>query len=149
MNFKSRSLLMLSFLIVTPLVTFVLLVLKGLPSFAAEHTLEVLVWVFSSTWAPALMAGALLASIVSAVSKETGYFHRPYDFGRCFSLGAIVGAVSEALATWGYRALTHHPFSDFWIAGAMISGCLSGSFLTAFFLRSPADVPSKPVSGKR
>jgi hypothetical protein len=137
MNTKSRSFLMLSFLAVTPLVTLLLLWMKGLPTFAVEHVGEVLIWVYGVTWVPALLAGTLLAVIVSTVSKETDYFHRPYDFGRCFSLGAIVGALTEALATWGYRALTHHPFSDFWIAGAIISGCLSGACLTAFFLRTP------------
>ena len=100
--------------------------------------MEILIWVYEMTWAPALHAGLLLGFTVLSVIQRTPYFHRPYDFGRSFSLGAVAGAIAQALATWLYRTLTRHPFSDFWIAGAMIAGCLAGAFLTAFFLRKAA-----------
>ncbi len=125
---------MLSFTLLTPLVTFLMLWARGLPNFAQGYFLTVVFWVYSVTWAPALLAGALLAAVVYGVIRRTDYFHKPYDFGRCFSLGAITGSLAEALSTWAYRELIHHPFSDFWIAGAMISGCLVGAGLTAWLL---------------
>jgi len=129
-----------AFFVLAPFMTFILLWLKGLPSFASPA--QVLAWVYGVTWAPALLAGVLLAAVVSTVVQRTAYFQRPYDFGRCFSLGAIVGALTQASATWIYRGLTHHPFSDFWIAGAMIAGCLSGAILTPIILYWP---PLRPT----
>ena len=118
-----------------PTVTFILLWLKGLPLFAEGHMGRVLIWSYEVTWLPAAGAGILLALGVWIATRRTLYFYYPYDFGRSFSLGAVLGALLQAMATWLYRLLIHHPFSDFWIAGAMIAGCLSGAFLTAFFLR--------------
>jgi len=123
-----------SFLILAPLTTFLLIVLKGLPAFAASQLGEVLIWVYTVTWIPALLAGALLGGLVVMSAARTSYFHQPYDFGRSLSLGAIAGALAEALATWTYRAVSHRLFSDFWIAGAMITGCLAGGVIAAAFL---------------
>jgi hypothetical protein len=129
---KIKFLLIGSFSLLTPLVTFLLLWAKGLPDFAS--TGQVFVWAYAVTWVPALVAGVLLAVIVCGVIQRTPYFHNPYDFGRCFSLGAISGALTEAFTTFVYRAVTRHPFSDFWIAGAMIAGCLSGAALVPLIL---------------
>jgi hypothetical protein len=123
-----------SYWAVFPAVTFILLWLKGLPSFTQGRLGRVIVWSYE--------AGMLLALVVWIIVRRTKYFHQPYDFGRCFSLGAVLGAVIQALSTWLYRFLTHHPFSDFWIAGAMIAGCLTGAFLTAFFLRRASHSPT-------
>jgi hypothetical protein len=138
MTRKQQALLTLLFFALTPLTTFILIWLRGLPSFAADRMGEVIVWVYGVTWVPAILAAVLLTAIVSVTTGKTGFFHRPYDFGRCFSLGAISGALTEALATWSYRAVSRHAFSDFWVAGAMIAGCLAGAFLTAAVLSSGA-----------
>jgi hypothetical protein len=122
------------FLATAPLTTFVLLVLKGLPDFAASHQGEVLLWVYTVTWKPALLAGVLLGGVVVTIVSRTRSFHQPFDFGRSLSLGAVVGALAEALATGLYRALSHRMFSDFWIAGAMIAGCLAGGLIVAAVL---------------
>jgi hypothetical protein len=132
MTLRRRLQLLLGFMLVTPLITFLLIWMRGLPDFAQNHVPIVLGWVFSVTWVPAMLSGGLLTAILAAVIRRGGYFHKPYDFGRCFSLGAISGALAEAAATGAYRAITDHPFSDFWIAGAMISGCLAGGFLVAW-----------------
>ncbi len=121
--------------ILGPLVTFGLLLLKGLPSFALAHMLAVLLWAFAVTWIPALGAGLLLSALLLGLRGRLGYFTKPYDFGRCFSLGAIAGAIVEALSTLVYRTLSHRPFSSFWIAGAAIAGCLAGAVVTAWVLR--------------
>jgi len=125
----------LSFLILSPLITLGLLILKGLPSFTAGHNLQLVLWVYQVTWVPALMSGILLSFVLAAIRPWMNFFTRPYDFGRCFSLGAISGALAEAFCTWTYRALSHRPFSSFWIAGAMISGALAGAGITAVLLR--------------
>jgi hypothetical protein len=125
----------LAFLILSPFITLVLLYLKGLPSFTVGHNLELVLWVYQVTWVPALMSGLVLALALAAIRPWIAYFTRPYDFGRCFSLGAIAGALAEALCTWVYRAMSHRPFSSFWIAGAMISGALTGAGITAALLR--------------
>src|SRR5439155_106446 len=113
---------------------FVLLILKGLPTFAESHLLDVVLWVYSVTWIPALLAGILLSAVVVPTVSRTRYFHQPYDFGRCLSLGAIVGSIVEALATLLYRSVSHHLFSGFWIAGATIAGCLSGASVVTLWL---------------
>jgi len=130
--FPIQAALAVFFVVLAPLTTFLLLWLKGLPPFAQAGV--ILLWVYSVSWIPALLAGLLLASLLFTLMNRTGYFHRPYDFGRSFSLGAISGALSEALSTWLYRAVSHRPFSDFWIAGAMIAGCLTGALLVSILL---------------
>jgi hypothetical protein len=132
-----------SFLLLSPLCTFGLLFLKGLPAFAAGHTFEVLVWVYQVTWMPALSSGLLLAGVLIAIRPWLPFFIRPYDIGRSFSLGAVTGALAEALSTWGYRTLSHRPFSSFWIAGAMIAGFLTGAGLTATLFARLAKRPVK------
>jgi len=119
----------LTFLIFAPLVSFVLLVIKGLPHFAIDHPIDVLVWVYQATSLPALVSGGLLAAVLAGVQPRIGFFTEPYDFGRCFSLGAIAGALAEAFSTAAYRALTHHPFSGFLIAEAMIAGAITGAVI--------------------
>ncbi len=114
------------FVLLTPFITFCLLLLKGLPSFAVAHAFETLLWVYQITWIAGLLAGAMMAGGVSVTVSRTGFFHRPYDFGRSFSLGAILGALCQGLATGLYRVVVHKPFSSFWIAGAMLAGCLTG-----------------------
>ena len=143
MNRKQHVLLALLFFLLTPLLTFVLLYLRGLPEFAAGHLEGVVIWVFGVTWIPALWASVLLTVIVSGITRRTDYFHQPFDFGRSFSLGAIAGALTEAVATGSYRTITHHPFSDFWIAGAMISGCLVGAGLVPLVLSLRRPTKSK------
>src|SRR5581483_2206357 len=91
------------FLAFAPLCTFVLLFLKGLPHFATGHEWDVVVWVYQTTWAPALASGLLLAGALRGVRPWRSYFTQPYDIGRCFSFGAIVGALAEACATGVYR----------------------------------------------
>ena len=131
----------LGFLIVSPLATFGLLVLRGLPSFAASHLLDVLAWVFEVTWIPALLSGAILFLILQMLRPRLNYFTEPFDFGRCFSLGAIAGALAEALSTGVYRTVSHRPFSSFWIAGAMLAGSLAGALIVTAVLRNVAAIP--------
>ena len=131
------------FVLLAPLATFVLLMLKGLPPFAMAHLGQVLLWVYQVSWIAALVAGVLLGTLVAEVTARTSYFDRPYDFGRCFSLGAIGGALSEALATWLYRALSHRPFSTFWIAGAVMAGCLSGGLIVSVVLSRKSATASR------
>jgi len=133
--------LALSFWAMTPLTTFVLLWLKGFPTFADSHLGQVMVWVYEVTWAPSLLSAVILALLVLLIIKRTEYFHRPYDFGRCFSLGAILGAGAHAGSTWLYRSITQHPFSGFWLAGALIAGSLTGAFLCSFYLRHASTPP--------
>jgi len=127
--------LALLFTVVAPLATFVLLAAKGLPAFTAFKTWEVMLWVYQVTWMPALLSGIILGVTTARVTSVTGYLHQPYDVGRCLSVGAIVGALAEALITSSFRIATHHPFSAFWIAGATIAGCVTGGVLTAIVLR--------------
>jgi hypothetical protein len=122
--------------LLSPLVTFGLIIFKGLPSFAVGHLLDVFVWVYQVTWIPALLSGLLLWFVLIGLRPWLLFFIEPYDFGRCFSLGAVVGAGVEALSTWGWRAVSHHPFSGFWIAGATISGSVAGAILMPAFLRN-------------
>jgi len=124
-----------SFLIFTPFVTFVLIAVKGLPSFAIGHEIDVFLWVYQVTWLPALVSGVLFSSVLVGVKPWMGFFIQPYDFGRCFSLGAITGALAEAISTWAYRALTQHPFSSFWIAGSTIAGTLAGAVIAPVLFR--------------
>jgi hypothetical protein len=144
-QFPLRAVLTGSFLLLTPLVTYLLILMKGIPEFATNQQGQVLIWVYAVTWVPSLLAGLLLSGVVSMFIQKNGYFHKPYDFGRCFSLGAIAGAISEAIATAFYRAVTHHPFSDFWLAGAMIAGCLSGAVLTSIILAGVSKRSQKTV----
>jgi len=122
------------FVILVPLVTLGLLMMKGLPSFTNGYEAEVVVWVYRLTWLPGFLSGGLLALVLISLRSRIYYFIRPYDLGRCFSLGAITGAVAEAFSTWAYRAISHHPFSSFWIAGAIIAGAVTGSALTSLVL---------------
>jgi len=126
--------LLLLFSAGSPLAMFGLLVTKGLPSFAAVQTWQAFLWVYQVTWMPALLAGVLMASLTVVLTARSPYFHQPFDFGRSFSLGAICGALFEAFATWLFRWITHHPFSQFWIAGSTIAGCLAGGISVSFLL---------------
>ena len=123
-----------SFVVLSPLMTFVLLLFKGLPPFAAGHTFDVVEWIYQTTWLVALMSGLWLSLVLTGIRSWLHFFIQPYDFGRCFSLGAVSGALAQAFSTWVYRALSHRPFSSFWIADAMIAGALAGSGITAFLL---------------
>lgn len=134
--------MIVSFVLGIPLMTYALLALKGLPAFAVPHQLDVMAWVFRVTSMAALLAGFLVSILVWTMINSTGFFTRPYDFGRCFSLGAITGAFAEALSTWMYGQLSHRPFSNFWIAGATIAGCLVGSFTTAIALARSKKLPT-------
>jgi uncharacterized membrane protein len=124
------------------LTTYALIILKGLPSFALSDPLTVLSWIFHVTWMAALLAGFLVAALVWKIVQETPAFTQPYDFGRCFSLGAVVGALAEAVSTWCYRYFSHRPFSSFWIAGATIAGCLIGALTTAVVLARRKNLPA-------
>jgi hypothetical protein len=127
-----------------PLATFALLAMRGLPSFAVFKTWEVFLWVCQVTWVPAVISGVILGGVTGSVGSRSAYLHYPYDLGRCFSVGAIVGALGEAFSTALFRRLTHHPFSGFWIAGATISGCIVGGLLTALILRLQATKNGPP-----
>lgn len=143
MKIRHLGALILGFLGLSPLVTFGLLWAKGLPDFAAGHLDQVVLWVYSMTWAPALLTGIVLAALVYWIVGETKYFHQPYDFGRSFSLGAVLGCIVQGGATLGYRALTLYPLSDFWVAGALIGGCLTGALLVPLILsRTSSRLPT-------
>jgi len=124
----------LGFVVLVPLYTYLLLFLKGLPSFAAPHPIAVAVWVYESTWLAALISGLLASAVLSVIVGGTPYFHEPFDFGRCFSLGGIAGALTEMPATWLHRAMSHRPHSDFWMAGASMAGFLAGATLIPLLL---------------
>jgi hypothetical protein len=125
----------LGFVVLVPLYTYLLLAIKGLPDFANSHQVEVVTWLFQSTWLAALASGLVVSVAVSVIVSQTPYFHDPFDFGRCFSLGAVLGALAEAPATYLVRALSHRPYSDFWMAGAMMAGFLAGGTLIPLLLR--------------
>jgi hypothetical protein len=124
----------ISFLVLSPLMTYGLLIGKGLPSFAVDHLWTVLVWVYQVTWIPALLSGLSLSLVLTGIRSRVLFFIRPYDFGRCLSLGVVLGALTEAASTWGYRLISHRPFSSFWIAGAMISGALAAAIIVPVLL---------------
>jgi hypothetical protein len=135
----------LGFLLLVPLYTDILLVLKGLPGFAASHPMDVVVWVYASTWLAALVSGLLVSAVATLIVRRTSYFHQPFDFGRCFSLGGIMGALAEMPATWLHRTISHRPPSDFWMAGASMAGFLAGATLIPLLLwfqsmRSPSKI---------
>src|SRR4051794_5973060 len=90
--------LTLLFSILGPLITYLLLAMRGLPSFARFEPVEVFIWVYQVTWLPAILAALLLAGAASFLTARTPYFHAPYDMGRCFSFGAITGALAEAFS---------------------------------------------------
>ncbi len=125
----------LSFLLVSPLVMLALLSLKGLPAFASEHLGEVIVWSYDITWLPALGSGLLLCLVLRGIRPWLPFFVHPYDFGRCFSLGAITGGVSQAILMVLFRAVLGRPFSGFWTAGALMAGCISGAALAPIILK--------------
>jgi len=127
--------IVLSFMLLSPLITFGMITFRGLPSFATGHLSDVLVWVYQVTWIPALLSGILLWRVLAGIKPWLFFFVEPFDFGRCFSLGAVTGAVVEALSTWGWRAISRHPFSSFWIAGATLSGSVAGAILMPALLR--------------
>ena len=124
----------LSFVVLSPLITYGLLIGKGLPSFAAGHLWDVLVFAYQMAWIPALLSGLLLSLVLAGVRPWALWFIRPYDFGRCFSLGVVSGALTQAASTWGYRIISHRPFSSFWIAGAMISGAIAAAIIVPILL---------------
>ena len=124
----------LSFMILVFFFMFGLLVLKGLPSFAADEQVTVLGWVCQVTWLPALLSGLFLSLVMIGIHPRLAFFVQPYDFGRCFSVGGIAGALAEALSTWAYRTLSQRPFSGFWIGGAMISGFFAGALIVSYLL---------------
>ena len=126
----------LVFLVVTPLITFLFLVLKGLPSFTAGHEIDALLWVYSVTGWPALLSGFLFS--ILGLRRWNAFFTHPYDIGRCVSAGLIVGAIVEGFSTHVFRILTHHPFSSFWIAGAAMAGSLTGLLTAPFLFRHSA-----------
>jgi len=126
----------LGFVVLVPLYTYSLLVLKGLPSFAESHQIDVVIWVYERTWLAAAVSGVVVSAMVSVIVRRTAYFHSPFDFGRCFSLGAVLGVLAEAPATYVHRAFSHRPYSDFWMAGAMITGALAGATLVPLVLRT-------------
>jgi hypothetical protein len=128
--------MIISFTILSPFITFGLIVFKGLPGFAANHVIDVLIWVYHVTWVPALLSGVLLWLLLRVLQPHLAFFTKPYDLGRCFSLGAISGGIADAFFTWGWRAISHHPFSSFWIAGATLSGSIAGAILLPGILRT-------------
>lgn len=117
----------LGFVVFAPLYTYILLVLRGLPAVAISHQLEVVIWVYRSTWLAALISGVVVSAFVLMVVRRTVFFFQPFDFGRCFSLSGVTGAIVEVPATCLHRTLSNRPHSDFWIAGAMMAGFLSGA----------------------
>lgn len=132
LKFKLGGIIILGFLILSPILTFFLFLVKGLPDFARARLLLVLGWVFQTTWLAALVAGVLIAAIVLATVQRTPIFIYPYDFGRCFSLGAIVGGIAEALGTYvQFFLLFHSAPSGFRLAGDIMSGCVAGAVVAA------------------
>lgn len=124
-----------SFVLAAPLVTFALLWLKGLPAFAINQPLTVLAWVYLATGVPAFLAGIFLAGAFVAVPPLRSYAAQPQEIGRGISAGAIIGSLSEALATVVYREVSRRPFSNFWIGGAMITGFIVGGLLVPLLAR--------------
>jgi len=124
----------LGFTLLVPFYTYVLLVLKGLPDFAVSHPIDVVAWVYESTWLAGLVAGLVVFAATLAIVRRTPFFHRPFDFGRCFSLGGITGALVEMPATWLHRSISHRPHSDFWMAGASMAGFLAGATVIPILL---------------
>jgi hypothetical protein len=123
-----------AFALLGPWVTLGLLALKGLPPFVHDRFGQMILWVYLETGVPALAAGLLVSSLAVSVVRRSRTFHQPYDFGRCFSLGAIVGALAHGATTFLFRLLMQRRFSSFWIGGEMIAGSLTGAAILSFVL---------------
>ncbi len=144
MKIKDRVIFALGCMVAIPLVTFLLLWIKGLPDFARGHLDQVVLFAYVETWLPALLTGAALSIVTAMIIQRTSYFHRPYDFGRSFSLGAVLGALLHGALTFLYRSLTEHVFSSFWIAGAMIAGSIVGAIGLSIILSRLARQANAP-----
>jgi hypothetical protein len=144
MTFNLRISTFLAFVLLSPLMTFVLLWMKGLPDFAEGKKGEVILWVYGMTWVPALITGLLLSVLIARIVRKINYFHKPYDVGRCLSLGAVLGATIQGLATHGYRMVQGLIFSSFWIATGAISGAIVGAIVVAVVLSRFSKVPTSP-----
>ncbi|MFA5976281.1 MAG: hypothetical protein WC859_08995 [Elusimicrobiota bacterium] len=88
-----------------------------------------------TNWLATLVGGGLLWAVSVFLARRTTYFHQPYDFGRCFSLGAIVGSLTQMIGSLIQFPVQFHQFPTwFRLGGALISGCLTGGIVSSFFL---------------
>jgi len=135
----------IGFGVLAPLILFGLLCIKGLPPFAVDHPEEVLFWLYTSTGVQSLLAGGFLSGALVLLKSRWGYFIWPYDFGRSASFGAVAGAILYSVATVIVRVISGKPYSDFWIAGALMAGCLAGSILTSLLFWRISKNPLVPT----
>ncbi|MFA5974610.1 MAG: hypothetical protein WC859_00395 [Elusimicrobiota bacterium] len=124
-----------SYVLLVHVLLWMFLIIKGVPSLVQGHPLLFVGWVIETTWLAALIGGGLLMGVTIFLVRCTNCFHHPYDFGRCFSLGAIVGSLAQALGiTLQFLLQFHQLPTGFRVGGAFLSGCLAGGLVVAFFL---------------
>jgi hypothetical protein len=130
------ALLVIVFAVGAPLITYTLMWLKGIFTFEDSAWKIALAWTYQVTLFPSLVSGTAIWGLLRAITQRTAYFHRPYDFGRCFSLGAVTGAVLHSAGVC-LSFLIIHPHgrpSAFWIATGLMAGALCGSATVSLIL---------------
>jgi len=121
----------LLFTLIQPLFLYGLLILKGLPPYAMAHWVALLGLVYRLSVIPSLSAGLLLALLLWALRGRWDFFIKPYDFGRTFSIGAIGGALAEALVLAVARGMIRVMFTNVWFAAAVIAGFAAGAIASS------------------
>lgn len=131
-----------SMAIFSPLATFCLLWVKGLPDFAAPH--HVFYWSYQHAGWSSILSGLLLSLFLLMIRRWWGKTTRPYDFGRSFSIGACFGAAAQGLATVIYRSVMGKSFSSFLVSAALMAGAIVGSIIVSFVFRRISNDPIVP-----
>lgn len=128
--------------LLVPAVTLCLLKLKSFPTFPGSDWANALPWIYRALTFPSILAGLLVSGVAVLITRRTHLFHDPYDFGRAVSLGAVTGAFAQVAAVaaqhlWQYQQKLPH---NFWLATAVMAGCLCGALIVALCLRHLARV---------